>query len=677
MAFDLSGARQAGYSDQEIVVELAKRASFDLEGARRAGYDDATILERLASDAVPQRVNVPPEDGAVAGAVAPQNSEPTLGDKIVGAGETALSTLTGLTTGAAGYVGGFIGGVAGQVARGEFGTTDGMERAQQSANEAAGRLTYQPTTRSGQQQTQAVGGALAALTPLTPQLAQVGAGATALRASGPVIQSIAAKAAAIPPAVVNAVRAAVTKAPEPAFGGSTVGSAASAVGSVRGMTAEMLPVPVRLTLGAEKRDAVQLAFEKEQMKSADFGAPLRSRAEENNLQALQNFDVLIDRTGAIAPDMAATGNKVVSVLSEGLQKAKNKTRVAYFKADNSPESQAQVLPSTVVSIGEGPTAVTNSLIGYLNDTPTGLSTTALIDHAKQYAVRLGVAAKSEDGALVALPTTVKAMEALRREINSVTGFEPAQIRQSAILKNIIDAQTGPVSGPLYAKAREARTAQARKYENRAIVARLVTNKRGMDDPKVAADQVFRSAILNASPEEITFLSRVLRTNGSKGREALAELQGATIRHLRDEATKGVGMDSNGNALVSPAKLNDAINQLEKNGRLDVILGKQQATIVRDLNDVVRYVNTVPPGTLINSSGTAGALLAAIGEAGITGATTGLPVPVVSILRALRENVQNNRVKAQITRALNIKPVLVRSRGANDSAASPNQNTGTP
>ena len=118
------------------------------------------------------------------------------------------------------------------------------------------------------------------------------------------------------------------------------------------------------------------------------------------------------------------------------------------------------------------------------------------------------------------------------------------------------------------------------------------------------------------------------------------------------ATSGLQTDSAGRPIVSPAKLNAAVNALDADGRLDIILGKQQAQIVRDLNEVVKYVNTVPPGTQINNSGTAMALMAAMGEAGATGAMTGLPVPVLSLVRAATSQIKNNKVKARINQALN-------------------------
>lgn len=51
MAFDVDGARKAGYSDAEIANHLASSAKFDLAGARKAGYSDAEILDHLKPSA--------------------------------------------------------------------------------------------------------------------------------------------------------------------------------------------------------------------------------------------------------------------------------------------------------------------------------------------------------------------------------------------------------------------------------------------------------------------------------------------------------------------------------------------------------------------------------------------------------------------------------------------------
>ena len=438
--------------------------------------------------------------------------------------------------------------------------------------------------------------------------------------------------------------------------GGAVGAQATHAAQRRVATAEQMPVPMTMTRGAATRDPEQLAFEKEAMRDPVLGAPLRQRAEENNLQALQNMDALIDMTSAQAPDIAATGSAVTRALSQGYQNEKNRVNVLYTKARKSPEAQNPVDTNTIVRIGEGDDAIENSLVGYLNSKVTGVPSSAVPDTARKLMVKLGIAAEDETGNLVGLPATVGKMEDFRKELSGVAKFDDrVGLREETILKRLIDAQTEPVAGPEFRAARAARAQMARKYENRAIVARLIQNVRGMDDPRVPADKVFQASVLNSSPEEITFLRRVLQTSGDDGKQAWSELQGAFGRHIRDQATKGMGLDSNDNPLVSPAQLHQAVRQFDANGRLDLMLGKQNAQIVRDLDDLVRYVNTVPPGTLVNPSGTAGTIVAALMETGAQTALTGFPVPVVMAVREIAKMKRRNETKAKINAALNALP----------------------
>lgn len=603
--------------------------------------------------------------------------ERTLGERLTGAGEAALTTGTGLTTGAAGMIGGTVKGLGQAILDGSFGTQDAANLVEEQAMKGAEAGTYAPRTQAGQEYAQSVGEVMAATAPLMGfggELSQIGAGmraaAPAVRAASEPLIAGAGRASEIAGSgamkAVEAVREMPTRAAEAvgprapaemAQSGArpSVGAAGVDAATLRAQKAANLPVPVALTKGAETRNPDLLAFEKEQIKS-ELGQPLRTRAEENSVQIMQNFDTLLDRTGAEMPDMAATGNKVVDALGKGYKAARNETSLAYNKARASKESKAVVDPSTKVSIGEGENALNTSLTDYLNSKVQGVPSAAVTDSARKILVKMGLAAEDEAGNLVGKPATVGQLEDFRRELSGTAKWDDKTgIRDETILKKITDAQTAPVSGPLYKEARKLRADQARKFESRAIVARLLNNRKGMDDPQVAVDQVFQKSVMNGSPEEITFLKRVLNTSGTDGQQAWKELQGATLKHIKDEATKGMGMDSNDNPLVSTAKLHGVINQLDKNNRLDIVLGKQNAQIVRDLNDVARYVTTVPPGTLVNTSGTSGAIMAAIGEAGATGALTGLPLPVISILKALGRQVKDNKMKIKINAALNAKP----------------------
>jgi hypothetical protein len=427
-----------------------------------------------------------------------------------------------------------------------------------------------------------------------------------------------------------------------AIGGRvSAGAAATPEALQRVTTAQNLPVPVSLTKGAALRDAEQLAFEKEQMKSA-LGGPLRQRAEENNVQALQNFDSLLEMTDSQLTDMTATGGSVVKALSDGLAAAKNRTRAAYKAAEKAGELENNVTLGNVVD--------------YINQNIPEGDLAPVLKAARQKALSIGAAIEDANGNLVAQPVTLKQAESLRQTFQRA-GFEGADQYHGGTLRKLFDTETDGLGGDLYQKARQTRIDQARKFENRAIVARLVKNRKGMEDPVVASDQVFKKSIIGSSPEEITFLKRVLLTSGEQGQQAWKELQGATIRHIRDEATKGMGMSAGDRPLVSPAKLHQTVRNLDENGKLDLMLGKKNATVVRDLNDVVRYVSTVPPGTLINSSGTAGTVMAAIAEAGATGALTGLPLPVISGLKQIIKLRNEKATKAKINDALNALPTM--------------------
>jgi hypothetical protein len=664
--------------DFELLLEAERRGILPPDRAALLAEARRRGLVPQAAGAAPAAPAVPEQPYTAPPAVRPVETgpAPTLGQRLIGAGEAALTAITGATGGTAGLIGGTVGGLAGSILSGQFGTPEAAQEVERAAIEQAQRFTYQPRTRAGREATEAMGEFVQQVAPpVLPNIAAPGmavqavgqqvplAAATAQRVGAVAIPAATAAGRATLEAPGRLVRAVTGTAPAPAAPGMTmapggaVGAQATEAARRRVATAEQMPVPFTLTRGGATRDPDQLAFEKEAMKGP-LGAPLRQRAEENNLQALQNMDALIDMTSAQAPDLAATGSAVTKALAEGYKAEKNRVRALYTKARNSPEAQEVVDTNTVVTIGEGDLETTTSLIGYLNSKVTGVPSSAVADSARKIAIKMGVAEQDNAGNLIGRQATVGNLEDFRKELSGIAQRgDNVGLRDETILKALIDAQTGPVAGDLYKQARASRKQMSRKYEKRAVVARLIQTVRGMDDARVPADEVFRASIVNSSPEEITFLRRVLQTSGDDGKQAWNELQGAFGRHLREQATKGLGLDSNDNPLVSPAQLHQAVRQFDANGRLDLMLGKQNAQIVRDLDDLVRYVNTVPPGTLVNTSGTTGTLIAALLETGAQTALTGVPLPLVMAAREVAKMRKRNETKAKINAALNALPTL--------------------
>ena len=586
-----------------------------------------------------------------------------LADLLIGAAETALTLGTAATGGLFGTVGGAITGAREEIKAGRFGTPAAARAISERAGAGAQQYTYMPRTEAGMEQVQAIGQVAGLLPPVLPGALPTGMLSQSVRQAAPIVSATALRGADAVRQGTGQVVAAAKKTPtivRESLGldvtpttqttRGSAGAAATPMGLQREQTAGSLGV--KLTLGEKERDPSQLAFEKEAVKGP-LGQPLITRAEQNNLSIMQRFDELLDETGADVAksgDITLTGNKLIDALSSGYAGAKAKTSAAYTRAKTQGELEA---PTSIASVAD-----------YLNQNAPEASVAPILKVAREKGISLGIFEQMDDGTLQAKPSTLADVELLRRSINKSIGIDPTNKNFGRELKEVIDLSTEGLGGEAYKEARALRKQQAIKYEGRAIVANLLTKVRGRDDPKIEASEAFQKSILNSTPEEITFLRRVLFTSGKDGQQAFRELQGATIDYLRKEAVKSGRTDSQGRAVVDTGAVRKATEALDANGRLDIMLGKKGAQNIRDVNEVLSYINTVPPGTLINNSGTAATLMEnlrnnfAVGgaEMALTGFFTGIPAPVLTSLRVginqIKTNRQNAKLKARINQALN-------------------------
>lgn len=607
---------------------------------------------------------IPVEPGANT-AITPEAPQ-SIVDRLLGLGEAGLTLATGATGGAIGAATGAAGGLARAVMDGTFGTQQGVQNIQSSAEQGAQNLTYAPRTTAGRQMAQSAGEALSSVIPVAPltgelqALARAGsvaqpsvavAGSSARANVGEAAQVAKSAAQAATERVAQAMgRGQQEVAPTPGTMPS-IGAAGVDMANLRRQSAAELPVPVNLTRGQAERTFEQQRFEAEAAKDPTRGAPLRDRFAEQNQQILRNFDAWADQTGAEAPNLRATGAIVDNALVQKAKRDKTEVNAKYAAARRSDEAKAIVDQELPVQIGEGDNVLTKTPLGFINEQPAGLPSNALTDAARQYAVRTGVA-DLVDGQLVPRPgATVRDMENWRKAISEATGYDPTAIRQSTILKKLIDGQTEPLAGPLYRDARRARELYARQYENRAVISDLLRTKRGTEDRVVALEDIFDRTILRSSLDDVRFVRRVLQTGGEEGQQAWRELQGATLNYIRDEATKNVARDTRGNPVVSAAGLDRAIRNLEADGKLQFIFGKKGAEQLAAVNDLAKVVLTAPPGS-VNHSNTASVLLAAL-DGGLI-SSSGIPVPVASGLRILASRIKDRRVQRRIDDALGVR-----------------------
>ena len=595
----------------------------------------------------------------------PQQAPLSTIDKIVGGLEAGATLATGAVGGAIGQAAGGLHGIAESVVDGTFGTQQGAQNAVNRATQFSNALTYEPNTAGGRRAVGAVGEFIedTGLDTLPPVLGGgVGtATATLGRASVPVATTAAREVAqAAKPVVAQVVEqakrpvAAVTEAAKNAFnrGNTDISPAPANIGAaqvdqatVRQALAADLPVTPELTKGQISRDPAQLKFEVETAKNEEMGAPLRQRYEQQHQAVQQSFDAFIDQTGTERGGNARdTGLMVDGALQKQMQSDKNRVRVAYKKADDSEEATTPVDITNPVSVLEDGDL---SVIDYLNSQPE-LPTTPIITAAKRTAVSLGIAQKGEDGQLVPGNPNIKQLEKWRSEINGNVNQEAPNIRQATILKSFIDAHVEPYAGTLYKAARVERKRFGDKWEKHTIIKDLVGNKKGTDDRKVAYENVVDRVVYSGSLDDLRQAKRTIMTAGEDGKQSWKEIQASVLQNIKDEATKGVAPDGQGNQMISPAALNAQIRKLDD--KLDFIFGKQGADKLRALNEVSKTIFTVPASAAINHSNTAATLSAALDL--ILSGMSGFPAPVASALRLSTKHIKDRKIRKRVEDALN-------------------------
>jgi hypothetical protein len=566
----------------------------------------------------------------------PKKQEFSLGEKAVGAVEAAKTLGSGLLFGVpAGVIG---------AAEGVFGDLTGRltpEQAQQLAAQYSADVTSMPETEAGQRYVKAIGDFLGVLPPVmgaaTP-LQAVGAG-QALGASARVAPAVAAEAKQGASAAVNAAKAAVAPNTQQTFGMRSASAAEIPLEQVRKQQAADLPVPLNITKGMATKDKAQQSFEIETAKNPELGAELRQRNLELNQGINQNLDEMISQTGTKLPETAwrsETGNVVVTALQKGYEREKQKVKNAYDAA------RARGEMSDVISI--------DPLTEYLNSQSVDVTVAPVVGLIAKEAERLGVGAgRLDDGSFRLKPMTVEQSETLRQRVNELVDNKNGQdLRRASQIKQIIDQAQGAAVGPVFQSARKQRMQLANKYENLAIIDQLLDTKGKYKDQRIAAENVVNKAVINGSVQDLKNLRRVLSTAGEEGVNALNEVRAAVVRHVRDEATRNIGTDANGNPLISAKGMDNAIKALDRDSKLDILFGKKSADQLRTLNEVAKDVLVMQPGTG-NPSGTAATILAAMDMVISSGA--GMPAPILSALRVMAKRTKERKIKKKVEEAL--------------------------
>lgn len=437
--------------------------------------------------------------------------------------------------------------------------------------------------------------------------------------------------------VANTVKPAVNRLAEalrepdaPTMSG--VGAALVPDAQVRIARALSLPVPIKLSKGEALRELGQAQFEAEIAKTypRDVGRPLIEGKMNRNEQLLQNFDAYVDATGAQKAgefNLRQVGKVVDSALVNKANKAKDQISDAYKLAREAGED------AELVDV--------RSVQNYLDNLEPESINASVITSAKMKLDKLA------DNGLISL----NALEEVRKMVNELSGDTPSNMSFGKKIKEQIDLTTVGKGGELYQKARKLRENYSREFENVGFIDKLLSKKKGTSDRSVALADVFDHSILKGSLEDVQAIGRTLKKAGPEGQQAWKELQGQTIEEMKSLVSKSVQRDEFGNPIVSPAKFNGFVRNLDAEGKLDYLFGKKGAQQIRDLRDATLDINVPMQG--INQSNTSSALTQALDR--VKGrALNKLPL-AGPLFEVGSEIIEKRKLAKEVNEALNFDP----------------------
>jgi hypothetical protein len=314
---------------------------------------------------------------------------------------------------------------------------------------------------------------------------------------------------------------------------------------------------------------------------------------------------------------------------------------------------------------------TDSIVHYLNENRPAAINAGVLSAAEQKLVKLGGAALDKDGNLVPGKMSINDVEEVRKFVSKTAGKDPTNMHFGDELKTAIDASTEGKGGELYKQARALHRQTAQEFKNTGVVAKLLRDKPGTTDRAVALEDVFKHSVMSSSNEDLRALRRTLQTQGEDGKQAWRELQGETVRQIKESVTANASLDERGNPIVSPAKFKRVVDELDKDEKLEILFGKKGAQQLRDLRDTAMDVSTKVPGS-VNFSGTGSYLMRALDAMHL------LHIPYAGkVAAAVAERSIKNEKKAAVAHALGETPKQKLLKDHQDSnPVAPRKMTGT-
>lgn len=532
-------------------------------------------------------------------------------------GSLALEVPATLLSGTAA---GIIAPMTGLVTRATGGD---MYQANEAVRDALQRYTYQPRNEMGQQAVAAIGETLAPLVGVPiPTLNALG------RTAPAAVNALKARATTAAPEIASMLR---RPASEPMVG---MGAASTELPMQRQTMAEGARIPLKMSKGQLTRDLEQQQFEHETGKTypSAEGKPLLLQQQKLNEDFLRNFDASSEAMGGEIygeTQLVPIGKVIDAPLVKRFKEAKKEVGKLYDLANDSGETEALVPYANVIEyIEKQPPTTRRSLAPILNATKENL--------------------KLNDPTNTGL-ISIRNLETIYQSINRDGGDTNSNIFHSGEMKKLINENLTGVGGDLYKAARAENTKFANEFKDHAIISKLLRNKPGTKDRAVAFEDIYKHVVHSGSADDLKLVQDTLLKAGDEGEFAWNQIRAQAANELKERAMSNISKDAAGNPIPNAKALRTATAQLDRDGKLDLLFGKDEAQRVRDLVQLGGDIYSPVPGTI--SPGTASVLIRSLDAIAKNAVISRIPV-VRSVASGVAEMASKKAREKRVVEAIN-------------------------
>jgi hypothetical protein len=547
---------------------------------------------------------------------------------------TITEPIAALTTGIAGTVAGGVAGAAAGAYDAVAHGTNGVDKAADVMEKVQGAMTYQPKSEGGK----AVLNAATYLPRKLDELAKAGGEGTLKMTGSPLAATVVETGIDfLPNLLTDGIGAAFRSADAAAEAAAqSAGAAARAAHYVETHTSlkwgdlsasakammtsiatdaqdlnELSPMaverrlraashqkPVPITKGEAERDPA--AMKREQMaRGTTSGRPLYEISMDQDEALHANVEALRTNTGP--KTNTQTGASVQGRLRRKAQVLEGQAKRLYREADAAGET---ALPVNIKPLIEwfkaSPLAQSDLkwLPGELKifsekaSAPEGQPAIVLPDKFGTFANPEELTKIAESGKI-----TITNLERVRQMLNRSSDAPNKYVVGEAISQ--IDQILDRSGGNLYRQSRAALKAYHDEFDRQGAIRKMTGTKPGtLRDRETALEDTFETAVVRGNAEGLMQVRDALLKGGTDqtrvaGAKAWRDLQSAAVDYLKEAAGGKRGIKNARDQGQFGSMFLDKFNQLDNDGKLDVLFGTESAKALRSLAQTVNDVRTTP------------------------------------------------------------------------------------